>query len=170
MTQYIVLNGPPRSGRSTLARLLQQRLKDSVQAEIHAPLKHLFCSALAMKWDAMGTDRPRAVLNGRSAIDALRQLRQHLRGVYGPDVLGKWLEFRILGMQPIPKIVIVDDVLFSEDLDVFAERVLIRIIRGNENNFTPISNPDYNVINGSDLEYLSRRADQIVGGLQHAKT
>ena len=170
MTQYILLNGPPRSGRSTLARLLQQRLKGSVQAEIHAPLKHLLCSALAMKWDAMGTDRPRAILNGRSAVDALRQLRNHLRGLYGPDVLGRWVEFRVLGMQPIPGIVIIDDVLFPEDAEVFTERILVRIMRGNENNFAPISKPDYNVINGGEVEYLARRADQIVGSLQYHGT
>ena len=74
MTQYIVLNGPPRSGRSTLAKLLHDRIKGSVRAELHAPLKHLFCSALAMKWEAINNDRSRAVLNGRSSVDALRQL------------------------------------------------------------------------------------------------
>jgi len=167
MTLYILINGPPKSGRSTLARLLQQRLKDSVQAELHAPLKHLFCSALAMKWDAMGTDRPRSVLNGRSSIDAIRQLRHHVKGLYGPDILARWVEFRVIGMQPRPKIVIVDDILYNEDLHVFTDRVLIRIIRGGENNFTPISKPDYTVINADSLMYLGRRADQIIGSLQN---
>lgn len=169
MTQYILLNGPPRSGRSTLAKLLHDRIKDSVRAELHAPLKHLFCSALAMKWEAINNERSRAVLNGRSSIDALRQLRHHLRGLYGPDVLARWLEFRVLGVIPKPKVVIIDDLLFNEDLTVFTEHVLVRVIRGEEKSFVPISNPAYTVINGDDVSYLARRADQIVGGLKYVR-
>jgi len=165
MIQYILINGPPKSGRSTLAKLLQQRLNGSVQAELHAPLKHLFCSALAMKWDMVNNDRSRGMLNGRSSIDAIRQLRSHLKALYGPDVLAKWLEFRVLGIVPKPQIVIVDDLLFNEDRKAFLSNVVIRIIKGDENNFTPLSNPDYTVINGSSIEYLAKRADQIVGGL-----
>jgi len=122
-----------------------------------------------MKWEAINNDRSRAVLNGRSSVDALRQLRHHLKGLYGPDVLARWLEFRVLGIIPKPKIVIIDDLLFKEDLNVFTEHLLIRMIRGEEKSFVPIADPSYTVINGSDVEYLSRRADQIVGGLQYGR-
>lgn len=166
MTHYIVINGPPKSGRSTLARMLQKRLIGSKQAEIHLPLKHFFCSSLAMKWTVLANDKPKAILNGRNTLDALRQLRSHLHAIYGPDVLGRWLHFRILGQQPPPAIVIVDDILSPDDIQPLGDGVtLIRVIRGNENNFTPIANPVYTVINGSDLKYLSKRADQIVGTL-----
>lgn len=164
MTHYIVINGPPKSGRSTLARMLQKRLIGSKQAEIHLPLKHFFCSSLAMKWTVLANDKPKAILNGRNTVDALRQLRGHLHATYGPDVLGRWLHFRVLGMLPMPAIVIVDDLLSPDDmLPLQGSVTLIRVIRGNENNFTPIANPVYTVINGSDLRYLSKRADQIVG-------
>lgn len=170
MTHFIIINGPPRSGRSTLARLLQKRLIGSQQAELHASLKHFFCASLALKWSHLAMDKPRAVLNGRTTLDGLRQLRTHLRAVYGPDVLGRWLLFRVLGMMPVPKIVIVDDALFPEDVDVLRNGpvTLIRIIRGQqETGFVPISNPQYTVINASDIRYLGVRADQITGSLNH---
>lgn len=168
MTHYIIINGPPKSGRSTLARLIQKRLIGSHQAEFHSPLKHFFCAALAAKWTTLASDRPRGVLNGRSAVDALRQLRVHLRALYGPDVLGKWLQFRVLGMNPIPKIVIVDDAVFPEDVEVLRLSgdpiSLVRMIRGQEDkDFTPISKPDYTVINANDIRYLGIQADRITG-------
>jgi len=171
MTHYILINGPPKSGRSTLARLLQKRLIGSHQAELHAPLKHFFCAAMALKWSVLAIDKPRGILNGRSTIDSLRQLRNHLCGLYGPDVLGKWLHFRVLGMVPIPAIVIVDDVLSPDDVGVLSSdnRVtLIRIVRGGENNFTPVPSPHYVVINANDIRYLGHRADQITGTLNKA--
>jgi len=70
-------------------------------------------------------------------------------------------------MVPIPKIVIIDDALFPEDVNVLRNGpvTLIRITKGQEKGFVPISNPDYNVINASDIRYLGVRADQIVGGI-----
>ena len=171
MTHYIVINGPPKSGRSTLARLIQKRLIGSHQAEFHSPLKHFFCAALAAKWNTLASDKPRGILNGRSAVDALRQLRVHLRALYGQDVLGRWLQFRVLGMNPIPKIVIVDDAVFPEDVEVLrlgGDPVdLIRIIKGQEIDFTPIPNPEYTVINANDIRYLGIQADRITGSINH---
>lgn len=165
MTMYIVVNGPPKSGRSTLARMIQKRILHSHQAEMHSPLKHFFCAALAAKWSSLANDKPRGILNGRNTVDALRQLRNHLRSLYGPDVLGKWLHFRVLGMKPIPQVVIVDDALFTEDVEALRDnRVhLIRITREGTGDFTPIPNPSYTVINAYDIRYLGKRADQIVG-------
>jgi hypothetical protein len=165
MTHYIAINGPPQSGRTTVAKLFQQRLRNSVTAGLNDPLKHLFCTALNMQWEKLRGDNPRDMLNGRTTTDAIRQLRYHLRGLYGPDVLARWLQFRVLGMTPRPDIVIIDDALFAEDVALFRQDqlTLIRVIRGVEKNFTAISNPDYTVINANGVEYLAKRVDQIMG-------
>ena len=165
MTHYITINGPRHSGRSTLARMLNHRLKGSMRMELHTPIKQLFCTGLGMEWERLDNDHMRSSLNGRSTIAAMKQLRLHLRGVYGPSVLGDWLCHRVLGMDPKPDIVIVDDVLYLDDLIPFESNTTVRIIRGDENNFVPLSNPMYTVINGSGMSYLEKRADQIVGGL-----
>ena len=164
MTHYIAINGPPQSGRSTVAKLLQQRLRNSVTAGLNDPLKHMFCVGLGMQWEKLRGDNQRDVLNGRTTLDAIRQLRTHLRSLYGPDVLGRWLQFRTLGMMSKPDTVIMDDALYAEDVALFRPDVtLIRVIRGVEKNFTAISNPDYTVINANGLEYLAKRVDQIMG-------
>jgi hypothetical protein len=170
MTHYVAINGPPQSGRTTVAKLLQQRLRNSVLAELNAPLKQLFCTGLGMKWEAMRGDNQRDILNGRTATDGLRQLRIHLRSLYGPDVLARWLQFRVLGIRPVPDIVIMDDALFPEDVDMFPDKTLIRVIRGVEKNFTAISNPDYTVINANGVEYLTKRVDQIMGTMSNARS
>jgi hypothetical protein len=170
MTHYIAINGPPSSGRTTVAKLFQQRLRNSVIAELNGPLKQLFCTGLGMKWENMRGDNQRDVLNGRTTVDAIRQLRYHLRGLYGPDVLARWLKFRVLGMMPVPDVVIMDDALFAEDVASFRPDVtLIRMIKGEEKNFTPISSPDYTVINANDVTYLAKRVDQIMGTMPDAR-
>lgn len=126
MTHYIFLNGPPRSGRTTIAsmifRAIAYRSRDPrvVFQSLSFPLKDFFVAALAQPWGQLNDRTPRAVLNGMSGLDAYLKLRLHVRAVYGPSTLARWLEHRVLGLPEKPKVVIVDDLLFQDDYDFFS--------------------------------------------------
>lgn len=166
---FILLNGPSKSGRSELAIALFRRLPNSVTTQFGFPLRDFFVAALAQPWSQLGSETARAVLNGRSGIDAVRQLRTHIRAVYGPDAFGRWLEHRVLGNAIKPEYVIVDDALFPEDVERLAAHkcVLIRVQRptGAHRDFTPLPNPDYKFINDTyGLSNIDRAAAKMIDG------
>lgn len=163
---FILLNGPPKSGRSELASALYRRLPNSVATQFSFPLKDFFVAALAQPWDQLDSDTAKAVLNGRSGVDAIRQLRTHIRAVYGPDAFGRWLEHRVLGQAVKPNYVIVDDALFPDDIARLAAHkcVLVRVRRDLfDSNFTPLPNPDYTFINQyHGLGHVDRAAAEMI--------
>lgn len=159
MPHYIVINGAPHSGRTTLAKIISRELGESaIREEFNRPLKHFFSAGLGMPWEQIDTPIAKAILNGQRGVDALRQLRTHIRAVFGPDALARWLEHRVLGMRPLPRFVIIDDGLFAEDVGKLRTThggvTLVRIKRHNVANFTPIMNPDHEYENVDDYMQL----------------
>lgn len=162
---FILLNGPPNSGRSQLAVALYRRLPHSMTTQFSFPLRDFFCAALAQPWNQLDSETARAVLNGRSGLDAVRQLRTHIRAVYGPDAFGRWLEHRVLANVIKPWYVIVDDALFPDDVARLAAHkcVLVRVHRESHRDFTPLPNPDYTFINQHHgLGHVDRAAAEMI--------
>lgn len=178
MTHYIFLNGPPKSGRTRIADMLCHGLNARaleacvVIRSLSMPLKGFWCASLAQPWEQFDDDTPRAVLNGISGHLALRKLREHVRAVYGPDALGRWLEHRVLGLSKQPGVVVVDDLLHQDDFDRFAHygRTLIHTGRGasRQDGFTWLHPADFVMENYNGLSGTLKQVKEIVEKLEHA--
>src|SRR6185295_16956049 len=102
--KYVVLNGPAGVGKSTIAIELVRALRHDIgdpeavtTEEFCGPLKHFISAALSEKYQRMDKVRARPELTGFSVRQSLTMLiRDHLRPMYGDDVLGKWLLHRTL--------------------------------------------------------------------------
>lgn len=136
--RYIVLNGPPSSGKSTLARELSRELSalgNTVALDsFAAPLKHFFAAALGDSYQTMNKEKARPELNGYSLREAWIDLaEQYMKKRYGEDCFGKWLVHRSLRMKlPVvgsPKFVVIDDGGFEPELWGLPKPLIVRVTR-----------------------------------------
>lgn len=171
MTHYIFINGPPKSGRTKIAEMLWRGLNSrtlelcTIASSLSMPLIGMFRAGLAQPWEQLDDNTPRAVLNGLSGHEALRKLRAYLMAVYGPDVLGRWLEHRILAQTPIPRFVVVDDLLFRDDFIRFnpLQRTLIHTGKNPiRKEFVWLPDPDFVMDDHNDLGETLKQARAIV--------
>lgn len=170
MTTYIFLNGPQQSGRSTIAEAFYRTLNSVTLVpwadafSLSMPLKTMFQAGLGQTWGEISGQTPRAVLNGLSGQEALLKLRIHIRAIYGPDILARWLEHRVIG-RAAEKLdyIIVDDLKFQEDYDWFAphRRVLIHAGK-NKGGFVWLPEPDYTIGNFDSVGRMYEQVKQIV--------
>lgn len=161
MIRYIILNGPPEAGKTTisteLVRAMRHECGDPGLVAIDsfaAPIKHFIAAALAEQYHKMNKSLPRPELSGRSVREALIALAEdHCKVVYGDDIFGKWLVHRSLKHpQKKPAYVIVDDGGFPAEVLAVPNRFVVRVTRDNKT-FTGdsrgyIEGPDW-VLNNS---------------------
>lgn len=164
MIRYIILNGPPGSGKTSIATELVRALRheighpDAVTSDsFAAPIKHFVAAALAEKYANMNKEMPRAELSGRSARQALIALTEdHCKPLYGDDVFGKWLVYRTLKHpHKKPDFVVIDDGGFPGEILAVPNRFVIRVLREGKN-FTGDSRgfvdaPDWNLVNNGSF-------------------
>lgn len=137
---YILLNGPPYSGKSTIARELTRELgngldspKVAAQDSFAAPTKHFIAAALGEKYQEMDKDKQRPELNGYSVRQTLIDLSQsYLKRIYGADVFARWLVHRSLRYPTNkPLYYIVDDLGFTEELGPPQNYLVVHVHRSN---------------------------------------
>jgi hypothetical protein len=182
--QYIVFNGPPGAGKSTMAIELcldmKRILKSSamkpkvVTDSFSAPLKHFFAAALSEPYAWADKDKPRAELSGYSLRESLINLAEgHIKERYGRDIFGKWLVHRSLKKPlQLPEYVIIDDGGFTEEIDALPNKFVIRTNRP-DRTFTGDSRgwyhtPDWVIVNDGDMAALWQKlrmlSERLLGG------
>lgn len=131
MTQFVLLNGPPSSGKDTAARELIEYFTFS-HMKFAAPIKRMACALLNcdMRWLEENKDKPcKFLFKGNYAAPAdeqhmtPRQLlielsEQFFKPRFGEDVFGRWLWQE--ASQNGAKLVLVTDSGFAPE----AERVI----------------------------------------------
>ena len=134
--KYILLNGPPQSGKSTIARELTSSLNMmiangcAISDSLAAPMKHFVATALGEKYDRIPKASPLAELSGDTMRQFLIKLAEdYLKKHYGNDVFARWLVFRSLRYPHLPKFVVVDDLGFPEEVDAVPDPYIIRVER-----------------------------------------
>lgn len=171
-TRFIVLNGPPGSGKTSIARELSswfaERHIEAISDSFAAPMKHFIATALGQQYNSMAKDAPRAELNGYSVREFLIDLSEtYIKERYGPSVYGRWLYHRVGRIMPSPAFVICDDSGFVEEYEALGKgkAILVRITRPGKDftddsrNYLP--DPHYTFDNDGDMATMWIKAAQL---------
>jgi hypothetical protein len=165
MLYYFCLNGPPKCGKSTLAREALRWFKlKQINAEPESfamPIKAFTASLLGMPYSSIPKETPMAFLSGTTPREALISLSEdHMKVRYGNSVFGDALVNRWTKADnsSTPTVLVVDDCGFEGEFHALprGRTVLVRINRpgydfsGDSRSYIP--KPDRTLINDGDLK------------------
>lgn len=170
---FIILNGASETGKSTaVARGLMYRLKQfpevrTVQDSFANPMKHFIAVTLGVKYADLKKNSPMDILQGYSPREFLIDLSEHyMKERYGEDFYGRSLVYRVLRLDPIPDIVVVEDGGFDCEKDAvgFMARV-VRVTRPGKtfqgDSRKHIDDPHYTLDNDGTLTDLEPKLDDL---------
>lgn len=171
---YLLLNGAPYSGKSTIAPMFSMRFRQhlltSHRDAFAGPLKHFVATALGIKYKEAKKDVELAVLQGYSIRRFLIELSEdYIKPNFGEDIYGRWLEHRTLRLDPIPDFIIIDDLGFPDEMAVLHPRIIVRVTRPNctfaNDSRDYIVSPDYEIDNNSTIAELSTKVYDIADAI-----
>lgn len=160
---FIVLNGPPYSGKSTASRELSRMLNEkarTISDSFAAPMKHFIATLLGEAYADMDKDKPRPELSGYSVRQFLIDLSQnYMKPRYGDDVYGRMLLHRALRYPgKKPRFVVCDDGGFAEELAALDNHLLVRVERPghdfSSDSRTYLPDPHWVIVNDSTVDEL----------------
>ena len=100
MTKIVLFNGPPSSGKDTLASQLVNRIPKSLLVKFAAPLKklamHMYCDSDSQKFHQFDLpdekNKPSPVFLGKSCRQVQIDISEvYMKPMHGEDVFGKFL-------------------------------------------------------------------------------
>lgn len=176
MSLYLfLLNGPPKSGKSTLAREAIKwfsRRQVTAHAEGFAnPMRAFASSLLGMPYTSIAKDTPLELLNNTTPREMLIDLSEkYLRKLYDGDFFGRALLYRWnrVVLSSTPNVLVMEDSGFQEEIKSIprANTCLIRIIRPSHNydsdSRSYLPKPDRTLHNDSGLEEAYSKTRDMV--------
>lgn len=173
--RFILLNGPPRSGKTFLSKLISERLTLSgfhpAKESFAAPMKNYLASALGERYEDLAKDQPHPVLRGYTPREFLiSESEDHMKVRYGDDVYGRLLYHRIMRLIPLPDFVVVDDCGFASEAQPLGEHesILIKVVRpgtsfeGDSRSYWFDGNEHYTINNGNEKEAVQKVVNWLV--------
>lgn len=160
---YLVLNGPPRSGKTTIARELTRLFGNKLGGPVYtdefiAPMKHFIAVALGGKYQEMPRDVSVDVLGGKTIRQFLINMSDdYIRATYGEDIFGRWLVNRSLRYPALPAMVIVDDGGRVGEIEALSNRILVHVIKVGTaftDNREYLVDPNFIIHNNTNLDEL----------------
>lgn len=129
-TLLIGMSGPPRSGKDTIGKLLGAVIEDrhGIQPQVRAlstPMREVVYAMLGIEYSETHYERckdfPQEAFGGKSIRQAMIAFtEEHVKPTYGK---GFWAASLLGRMwEPQPRVLIVTDLGFDEEVDVFSAR------------------------------------------------
>lgn len=188
---YVIgLNGPPRSGKDTMADLLIRELDDKttqpvIRIPLSMPMRQMTFGALGMSYSVQTyeriKDQPIAALNGSTLRQFMIDVSEKfMKPTYGQRI---WLRLLVealpLVRQSGPGILIIPDIGFQHEIDFLSEYfgphnvALIQMRReghtfqGDSREYVESPNQfTFTIHNNHDMENLTAAASHIIRNLQ----
>lgn len=144
MTKIILFNGPPSSGKDTLANQLVNRIPKSLVVKFAAPLKtvamHLYCNGNSQKFhefdQADKKNLPNPTFLGKSCRQVQIDISEvYMKPMHGDDVFGKFLVNKIESESENYDNFFVSDSGFRPEAEVLVKEygaqnvLLVRLVR-----------------------------------------
>lgn len=156
-TLLIGMSGPPRSGKDTIGNILAAIIEDKhhIQPQVLAlstPMRAVVYCMLGIEYSEAHYERckdhPQEDFGGKSIRQAMIAFtEEHVKPTYG---VGFWARSLIARMwEPQPRVVIVTDMGFMEEVDIFSARF------GVENTFYPQVTRPGTSFDGDSRTYVS---------------
>ncbi len=188
---FIVLNGPPYSGKTHIANTITNELRAHMrktviahpqgaaelvmQDSFAAPMKHFISTILGVKYKDLKKDVMVAALRGYTPRQFLISLSEdHIKPIYGEDFYGRAMLHRVGRLEPQPLYMVVDDSGFEEEIEPITKRLVIKLTRpgcsyeGDSRNY--LSEFDYELANDGTLDELDTKIRLILSHiLTHPK-
>lgn len=174
MTKVVLFNGPPSSGKDTLANQLANRIPKSLVVKFAAPLKkmamHMYCDSNSQKFHEFDAperkNTPDPVFLGKSCRQVQIDISEvYMKPMHGEDVFGKFLAKTIDNESENYDNFFVSDSGFRPEAEVLINEygpqnvLLLRLIREGKT----YEGDSRNYINLDDLDVKSFDIQNIEG-------
>lgn len=169
MAYFILLNGPPRSGKSTIANeIIRELTRKQIMCRrdaIAGPMKQFAANMLGQPYTAIDKENHNELFDEPVRRFLIRFSEVYLKPDYGHDIFGRAFAYR---NRKYPGIVVADDCGFDLELTALPrpQTFIIRVLRpgydfGSDSR-EYISDYDRRIINDVDLKKAFFQAQEMV--------